>query len=123
MDRHIVVVAALHIGLSIVGFFFMLLAYAVIFGSSRYYHIDQEGIMILSIALPFIAGYVILNFLGSIIGGIGLLLHKNWARILILIISAMDLISVPFGTAVAIYTFWVLLQPETNALFTAQNDS
>ena len=116
MERHIVVVAALHIGLSIVGVFFMVLAYAVIFGSGVVY-IDREGLIILSIAFPLITGFVLLNFLGSVIGGIGLMLHKNWARILILIIAAIDLVSIPFGTAVAIYTYWVLLQPETSTIF------
>ncbi len=117
MDKHIVVVAALHIGLSIVGLFFMLLIYAVIFGSSHFYHIDHEGRLILSIALPVIIGFVVLNAVTSIIGGIGLLLRKNWARILILIVAAIDLINIPFGTAVALYTFWVLLQPDTGKLF------
>jgi len=116
MERHIVAVAALHIGLSIVGVFFMVLAYAIIFSSGVVY-IDREGLIILSIAFPLITGFVLLNFLGSVIGGIGLMLYKNWARILIFIIAAIDLVSIPFGTAVAIYTYWVLLQPETSTIF------
>ena len=113
MDRHIVLVAALHIGLSIVAMFFLLLAAAIFINSNEFHRIDPDSARVLSVVLPLIMGYVILNFFGSIIGGIGLLMHRGWARILILIVSATDLISVPFGTALAIYSFWVLLQPET----------
>lgn len=117
MDRHIIVVAALHIGLSIIGLFFMLIAYVVILGPGGRYYIEPEGMMILSLLLPLLTGFVGLIFIGSLVGGIGLMLHKNWARILILIIASMDLINIPFGTAVAIYTFWVLLQQDSIKLF------
>ena len=113
MDRHIVLVGALHIGLSIVGMFFLVLVAAALMSSHRFYQIDPDGARILSVVLPVITGFVILKFFGSIIGGIGLLMHRSWARILTLIVSAMDLLSVPFGTALAIYSFWVLLQPQT----------
>jgi hypothetical protein len=118
MDRHITVVAALHIGLSIIGLFFTLIAYTVLLGRSVAQYIEPDAMMILSVVLPILTGFMVLIFAGSLLGGIGLMFHKNWARILILIIASMDLINVPFGTAVAIYTFWVLLQAETTALFT-----
>jgi len=118
MERHVTVVAALHIGLSIIGLFFMLLAYIIILGRSGTYYIEPDAMMILSVVLPILTGFMVLVVVGSLLGGIGLMLHKNWARILILIIASMDLINIPFGTAVAIYTFWVLLQAETMTLFT-----
>jgi hypothetical protein len=31
--------------------------------------------------------------------------------------SALELFSIPFGTALGIYGFWVLLKPETEQLF------
>jgi hypothetical protein len=33
------------------------------------------------------------------------------------VISALDLIHIPIGTALGIYGFWVLLSPETEAMF------
>ena len=53
----------------------------------------------------------------GIIGGIGLLKYKNWARILVLIISAIGLLNVPFGTALGIYSIWTIVQDETIKLF------
>lgn len=53
----------------------------------------------------------------SIIAGLGLLKFQPWARILTIILSALHLLSIPFGTALGIYGLWVLLNPETEGLF------
>ena len=52
----------------------------------------------------------------SIIAGWGLMKYASWARIVTIIVSALHLMSVPFGTALGIYGLWVLLKPETEAL-------
>lgn len=49
----------------------------------------------------------------SIVAGIGLLQPRSWARILTIVLGILDLVSIPFGTALGIYTLWVLL-PETS---------
>ncbi len=53
----------------------------------------------------------------GIIAGIGLLEYRPWARILTIVLSALQLFSVPIGTALGIYGFWVLLNSETEQLF------
>jgi len=35
----------------------------------------------------------------------------------VIVLSALDLIHIPFGTVLGIYGFWVLLNPETEAMF------
>ena len=60
---------------------------------------------------------LLLLSLPGIIGGFGLLQFKPWARILVIVLSALELISVPFGTALGIYGLWVLLNRETERLF------
>ena len=45
----------------------------------------------------------------GIIAGVGLLQRAPWARILALIMGFLSLISFPFGTALGIYTIWVLM--------------
>ena len=52
----------------------------------------------------------------GIIGGIGLLKRRSWARILLLIVSVLQLLDIPLGTALGIYTIWVLIQDETKNL-------
>ena len=50
--------------------------------------------------------------------GIGLVKFQNWARIGGLILSAVNLLNFPLGTALGVYGLWVLLSKETEAVFT-----
>ena len=43
---------------------------------------------------------------------------QSWARIGGLILSALNLLNFPFGTALGFYGLWVLLNKETEAAFT-----
>ena len=52
---------------------------------------------------------ILLVAAGSAAAGIGLLQYQTWGRILALVMSAIMLIKIPFGTALGIYAFWVLL--------------
>ena len=61
--------------------------------------------------------FLLLLSLPGIIGGFGLLAFKEWSRILTIVLSAFELLSVPFGTALGIYGLWVLFKPETENLF------
>ncbi len=62
---------------------------------------------------PFLLGVL------AIIGGWGLYCKKNWGRILVLIIAIICLVKFPLGTALGIYTLWVLLKPESTRLMTS----
>ena len=64
-----------------------------------------------------VCGLVAVFSIPGIAAGFGLLKHRGWARILALVISALNILSVPIGTALGIYGFWVLLQNETEAMF------
>ncbi|MGB9612116.1 MAG: hypothetical protein ACPL7M_14190, partial [Bryobacteraceae bacterium] len=55
--------------------------------------------------------------LPSLILGYGLYNFRPWARILGIVLAAIHLLNVPVGTLISIYAFWVLLKPETAALF------
>lgn len=46
--------------------------------------------------------------------GWGLLKRAPWARLLSLVLAFFALFSVPFGTALGIYTLWVLLPSESD---------
>jgi hypothetical protein len=50
--------------------------------------------------------------LPSIIAGWGLFLGKEWARILTIVLAILHLFNVPIGTALGVYTLWVLLADE-----------
>jgi hypothetical protein len=79
-----------------------------------------------AVALPIIgvAGTALVIFLlavslPGVIAGIGLLKYAPWARIVGIVLAAINLINFPLGTAVGIYGLWVLLNKETEALFGA----
>ncbi len=50
--------------------------------------------------------------------GYSVIKHKPWARIFAIILSAMSLIKIPFGTALGIYGLWIMFHKDTEALFT-----
>lgn len=57
-------------------------------------------------------GFGLLFVLGaaaSFLSGWGLLKRKSWARMLALVLAFLGLLSFPFGTALGVYTIWVLL--------------
>ena len=119
MDKHITIVAVLHIGFSIlglllgVGLYFLLAAIGVTID-------DYEGSQILMIVATVLGIFFVALSVPGLIGGIGLLSYRPWARILILIVSAVDLINIPFGTIVGGYSIWVLVQDEVVETFNSQ---
>jgi len=51
--------------------------------------------------------------------GWGLLQHEEWARIFALVVGFIALLSVPLGTALGIYTLWVLLPSQSDEQYKA----
>lgn len=77
----------------------------------------MRAIPILGIVGTVIAVFVLLLSLPGLIAGFGLLRLYPWARLLTIVLSALNLLNVPIGTALGIYGLWVLLQAETERLF------
>jgi len=59
--------------------------------------------------LTGIACFIAVKAGASLIAGIGLLERQSWARPLVLVMAFIALFSIPFGTALGVYTMWVLL--------------
>lgn len=116
MEKHINVVAALQIGFSILALIIgtvFLLVFNIIGDISN----DHEAQMVLGIIANVLMVILVILSIPGIIAGIGLFKRKEWARILTLIISVIDLLNFPLGTAVGVYSIWALVQPETIELF------
>jgi hypothetical protein len=47
----------------------------------------------------------------------GLRRRRPWARLIGLLLAVLNLFFLPFGTALAIYAFWVLMSDETRRAF------
>ena len=78
---------------------------------------DRQAMMITGAVGGFIAVLFIILALPGLITGFGLLRFKPWARILGIVLGALNLLNVPLGTALGAYAFWVLLNQQTIPLF------
>lgn len=72
---------------------------------------------VIQIAGGVILGVIVLLSLPCLFLGYGLLNLRPWARILGIVLAALNLLNVPLGTVLSLYAFWILLKPETEALF------
>ena len=71
-------------------------------------------------ALVSVIGWLILvKAAAGIITAWGLLQHEDWARIVALVMGFVALLSVPIGTALGIYTLWVLLPSQSEQEYKA----
>lgn len=116
MEKHINIVAALQIGLSIFNLLIAFLIFTVLKLVGGFVD-DANGATILSLIADILAIVFIVISVPGILAGMGLYKRKEWARILTLILSIVEIFSFPFGTAIGIYSIWALIQPETIAAF------
>lgn len=68
--------------------------------------------------VPLLHGIGIFLLCGAAIGllaGWGLLEGQPWARMLAIVLGFLNLLHIPFGTALGIYTLWVLLPAQSEA--------
>jgi hypothetical protein len=63
--------------------------------------------------LSFLAVFVFLKGAAGFLAGYGLLQRMAWGRPLALVLAFLALIHVPLGTALGVYTLWVLLPAES----------
>lgn len=123
MAQHVKILGILHIvfgGLGVLGAMIVLLIFggiSAIVGVSGQSD-SATAVPILGMIGGFVFILVMALSLPGLIIGIGLVQLRSWARLAAIILSGFDLLSVPFGTALGIYGFWVLLNRETEEMFT-----
>ena len=62
--------------------------------------------------LTIVGGTILLIAVGGILVGLGLRDRKPWARVVAIVLGVIALFHPPFGTALGIYTLWVLMSDE-----------
>lgn len=124
MRTHLQVVAVLHLvlnalcvlgGLAFIGAW--LVGSSLVGGLAGAEHGAQTGgLLALLLSFPgvVIGCGLLLPGLPGVVGGIGLLRGASWARWLLVVVSVLQLTNIPVGTALGVYSLWVLLHPESD---------
>ena len=76
---------------------------------------EELGRFLGPLILVIIGGSLFIVSAGGILVGRGLLKHQHWARMVGIVLGVVSLFHPPFGTALGIYTLWVLLSDEHGA--------
>jgi hypothetical protein len=69
--------------------------------------------------LSVVAIFVLAKAACGFIAGWGLLQREPWARIVALVLGFIAMFHIPFGTAVGVYTLWVLLPAQSQEEYDA----
>jgi hypothetical protein len=64
--------------------------------------------------LTFMGWLILAKAAAGFFAGWGLLQREEWARVVALVMGFVALLSVPIGTALGIYTLWVLLPTQSD---------
>ena len=120
MRNNITIIGALHIAWGLLGMFIALVIHIVL-GSAGMMTGDYEVQRILSLVASSISFPLFILGVPAVVGGIGLLKTRAWARILLLAYSFINLLCIPFGTVLGIFTIKFLLDEETVGIFSGGN--
>jgi phage shock protein PspC (stress-responsive transcriptional regulator) len=123
MEKHVTFVGALQIGYNAFGILAAMFVFLFVVGGGLIAGLVSDDEIVIPITFflgTLIAMWLVVISVPGIIGGIGVLRRLSWARYLVLVLSVLDLFSVPIGTAIGAYSIWALLQDETAKLFAPQ---
>ena len=116
MQQHVKVLGWLYIIYAAIIDIVALILFAVLGGAGALSG-DRQAFFVTSAVGIGIAVLLFVISIPGILAGIGLFKYQQWARILALVLAVLHLFSFPLGTALGIYAFWVLLNPEVTPLF------
>lgn len=122
MTTHVRILAWFNIALGGIGVLAALFTFAgASFLGVLLANVAQEAndipIGLIQIGATIFIALILVMSLPCLVLGFGLYYVRPWARILGLVLAAINLLHFPLGTAVSLYGFWVLLKPETELMF------
>ena len=109
LERHLQTLGILWMAIG--GLFLIPAVLLMVFGRTAHFLIhDRDPLPTVFPLLLYIAGgTLVILAAGGVCVGLGLIQRQPWARIVAIILAALALFHPPFGTALGIYTLWVLL--------------
>jgi hypothetical protein len=120
MASHVKLLGILHIVFGAIGLVIglgVLLLFGGLAGLAGAHSDNFLAVPILGVIGVFVFGLMLVLSLPGLIAGFGLISMRPWARVLGIVLSAIELLHFPFGTLLGIYGLWVLLNAETERLF------
>lgn len=126
MQTHVKVVAVAFIVFGALGILAALLIMAVFGGAAGIVGVSAEpeeaafALPIIGLTGTLLSIFLFALSIPGLITGFGLLSWKPWARILAIVLCAIQLINIPLGTLLGIYGLWVLLNHDTERLFSTR---
>ena len=127
MQTHVKVLAVLFIVFSALGVLCAIALLAVFGASAGIVGATAEpneaalAIPIIGLAGMGLVIFLLIVSLPGLIAGFGLLNLKPWARILAIVLCAINLVNIPIGTIFGAYGLWVLLNKDTEQIFAVPN--
>lgn len=110
MASGIVYLLALLAGMTVFKFFFF-----GRFGHTQIWNNHADSIPFIHVIIPSLFFLISILGIAAIIVGYGLSQRASWARLAAIVFGCLALLKFPLGTALGIYTLWVLA-PATSAL-------
>jgi hypothetical protein len=116
MEKHITILGILHIARG--GFVLLIgvIAWLTLAGIGAISG-NAVALGILGLLATIAASLMIFLSVPSILAGVGIIQHRQWGRILALIVGGISLIDFPIGTALGVYTIWVLVDTDVRKVF------
>lgn len=112
MRKEIELLGALHIAMSILYCVVFAAIYAVLFSKGFFTAALEGGANIQYVILAVIGGFLLLFAINGVIAAMGTIKGSSWAQMMILILGCLNLICIPLGTALGVYTIWIFMHFE-----------
>lgn len=118
MNKHLDILAVLYVISSVFCLLGGVFAFVVIAGGGLMSG-EADAMWITAGIGTAIGAFLVLLALPGFIGAYGLTRRRPWARMLVLILGFLNLFNFPLGTALGVYTIWVLMNDEVVPHFAA----
>jgi predicted nucleic acid-binding Zn ribbon protein len=115
--RHLQLLGCLWIAISVLNLLGAGALYVLSRANFLYINLPVLGSGLLPDLFQLLAWLVLLKSLAGFAAGFGLLERQPWARMLAMVLGCISLIKIPIGTALGIYTLWVLLPARNEAQY------
>jgi len=112
-ERHRGTMGALHLVLGLMNVIAALCLWFVL-GSVVALAQDAEATRVLGAVAVLLGGLLFLLALPPLIAGFGLMSRTRWSRTAAMVSAFLNMLSIPFGTGVSLFTLWVLFTEEAS---------